>query len=350
MSDAPIREAQPAELGYRWPAEWEPHVSTWLAWPHNRETWPGKYEPVPQQFARFVRTLADFEPVNVLAGGDEVMRDAEKHVGDHPNVTLHDIPTNDAWTRDHGPTCLVGSKGSPPVIVDWQYNAWGGKYPPWDKDNAVPRQIAERLGYRRFAPGMILEGGAIEGNGEGIILTTESCLLNPNRNPTMSRDTVERYLKEYCCAKKVLWLTGGEIAGDDTDGHIDQLARFVNASTIVAAVEDDASDANYEPLQQNLRELRSLNDQGGRPSDIIPLPMPRAKFYEQHRLPASYANFYIANGVVIVPQFDDPADEVACQTLADCFRDRNVIGLPAIDLVWGLGAFHCMTQQEPAAQ
>ncbi len=350
MSDSESTLDQfPADLGYRWPAEWEPHAATWLAWPHNRETWPGRFENVPSQFARFVRTLADFETVHVLAGGNEVMRDAEQHVGDHPNVTLHDIPTNDAWTRDHGPTFLLGSPGSPPALVDWQYNAWGGKYPPWDKDNAVPQQIAERLGYRRFAPNFVLEGGAIEGNGRGTILTTRSCLLNPNRNPNATRESVEQHLRQYCGAKKVLWLSGGEIAGDDTDGHIDQLARFVNPTTVVVAVELDPNDINYEPLQQNLGELRSMTDQDGRPLEIIPLPMPRAKFVGQQRLPASYANFYIANGVVTIPQFDDPADQNARETLADCFPTRQVLSLPALDLVWGLGAFHCLTQQQPAS-
>jgi agmatine deiminase len=338
----------PAALGYRWPAEWEPHAATWLAWPHNVSTWPGKFEPVPVQFARFVRTLAQFEMVHVLAGGDAVMSQAKSYVGDLPNVTLHDIETNDAWTRDHGPTFLVGPPELPPALIDWQYNAWGGKYPPFDKDNVVPRQIADKLGRRRFDPGIVLEGGAIDGNGSGTILTTEQCLLNPNRNPELSRAGIERYLTDYLGAKKILWLNGGGIAGDDTDGHIDQLARFVGATTVVAALEEDPRDDNDAPLQENFRQLQAMTDQEGRPLTVVPLLMPQPKFYNDQRLPACYLNFYIANGVVIVPTFDDPADELAIATLAQLFPDRQVLGSPALDLVWGLGAFHCMTQQEPA--
>ncbi len=340
----------PAAFGYRWPAEWEPHAATWLAWPHNPNTWPGKFEPVPAQFAEFVRKLAQFEPVHVLAGGDKVMSQAKSLVGDLPDVTLHDIETNDAWTRDHGPTFLVGPPELPPALIDWQYNAWGGKYPPFDKDNAVPRQIAEQFGWRRFDPGIVLEGGAIDGNGRGTILTTQQCLLNPNRNPDLSRADVERYLTDYLGAKKILWLNGGGIAGDDTDGHIDQLARFVNANTVVAAFEEDSRDENYAPLRENFRQLETMTGQEGGPLQVIPLPMPQPKFYNNQRLPACYLNFYIANGVVLVPTFDDPADETAIATLSQVFPDRQVLGSPALDLVWGLGAFHCLTQQQPAAR
>lgn len=350
MTYETIRDKRPAELGYRWPAEWEPHASTWVAWPHNPDTWPGKMEEITEQFAQFVRALAQFEPVNVLAGGNVVMRQGRRLVGDAANVALHNIETNDAWTRDHGPTFLTGPPGTPPALVDWSYNAWGGKYPPWDKDNAVPRKIAELLGRRRFAPKLVLEGGAIDGNGQGTILTTKSCLLNPNRNPTMTQPMVEQYLTEFCCARKVLWLTGGEIAGDDTDGHVDQLARFINPTTLLTALEDDPSDENYAPLQQNLAELQTLTDQDGRQLDVVALPMPRPLYCQGERLPASYANFYIANGVVIVPQFDDPADETAVKALAELFPDRQIIGLPANKLAWGLGTFHCLTQQEPAAR
>lgn len=341
-------EQTPFDAGYRWPAEWEPHAATWLSWPHNRETWPGKFDAILPQFTEFVRTIAEFEPVHILAGGDAVRADVEAHVGQISNVILHDIETNDAWARDHGPTFLVGPAGSPPALIDWQYNAWGGKYPPFDKDNAVPKRIAEILGFRRFAPDFILEGGAIDGNGEGTILTTASCLLNPNRNPGRSRNAVECFLADYLGAKKVLWLTGGEIVGDDTDGHIDQLARFVNANTVIAAVENDPADDNHAALAKNLQQLQSLTDHQGRPLDIIPLPMPRPLYYEKHRLPASYLNFYIANGAVIVPQFNDPADRVAVQTLVERFPDRQIRGLSAVDLVWGLGAFHCLSQQQPA--
>ena len=336
----------PASLGYRWPAEWEPHVATWLAWPRKPETWPGKFEPIPGVWQTLVRTLAEFEPVHVLAGG-EVLEQARAMVGDVPGVTVHDIPTNDVWARDHGGIFLSGPNSLPPALVDWEYNAWGGKYPPYDLDNAVPEHMARLTGRRRFAPGIVMEGGAIEGNGEGTILTTESCLLNPNRNPQLSKADIERYLRDYLCAKKILWTDGG-IVGDDTDGHIDELARFVGPTTLVVALEDDPKDENYEPLQDNYRHLREMTDAQGRSLEVIPLPMPRALYFEDNRLPACYLNFYIANGVVIVPVFDDPADRVAIDTLARLFPGRQIRGLNAVDLVWGLGAFHCITQQQPA--
>jgi agmatine deiminase len=337
----------PAALGYRFPAEWEPHASTWLAWPHKLESWPGKFEPIPPLYARLVRTIAEVEPVNVLAGGAGVLAEARRLVGNVPNVTLHDIATNDAWARDHGPMFLVAPPGQPPALVDWGYNAWGGKYPPFDLDDAVPQKVAAKLGRRAFKPGIILEGGAIEGNGRGTILTTEQCLLNPNRNPHLGRADIERYLADYCGATNVLWLGDGGIVGDDTDGHIDELARFVGPSTVVAAWEEDPRDENHAPLADNLARLQKMTDERGRPLEVIKLPMPQPKFFDDARLPASYCNFYIANGLVVVPQFDDPADRAAIDILSRLFPERQVRGLPAIDLVWGLGAFHCITQQEP---
>jgi agmatine deiminase len=336
----------PSQLGYRWPAEWERQASVWLSWPRNRNSWPDHFEPVPGEFAQFVRLLAEYEPVNILAGGHEVMEQARSLVGDLTGVTLHDIPTNDAWCRDHGPTFL-SSPHLPPALIDWEYNAWGGKYPPFDLDNEVPRKIAELSGRRRFVPGIILEGGAIDGNGQGTILTTESCLLNPNRNPQLSREQVEGHLRDYLGAKKVLWLTGGEIAGDDTDGHIDQIARFVNPTTVVVSTCDDPADENYKPTQQNLYELNQISDQDGRPLAIVPLRLPRALFCDGQRLPAGYCNFLIANDVVVVPQFGDPADDAAIRTLQPLFPDREVRGSPSLNLIWGLGSFHCLSQQEP---
>jgi agmatine deiminase len=235
MSSPTSNRIVPASLGYRWAAEWEPQAAVWLSWPRNPNTWPGKFEPVPAEYAIFARAIADYQPVHILAGG-EVLAVAQKLVGGVKNITLHDIETNDSWCRDHGPSFLSGpaphpnplpngarEKLLPPALVDWEYNAWGGKYPPFDKDNEVPRRVAEITGRRRFAAGVIMEGGAIEGNGAGTILTTESCLLNPNRNPHLSRSDVERYLKDYLACRKVLWMKGGEVSGDDTDGHIDQL-------------------------------------------------------------------------------------------------------------------------------
>lgn len=340
-------EPTPAELGYRMPAEWEPHAATWLSWPHNRDSWPGKFEPVPAIWANLVRVLAEREQVHILAGEGEVWDEARQMVGDVSNVTLHPVRTNDAWTRDHGPTFLVGPDGAPPALVDWQYNAWGGKYPPFDDDQRVAAEVAEITGRRRFAPGIILEGGAVEVDGQGTLLTTEQCLLNPNRNPSLGREEVERYLTDYLNVSRVLWLGEG-IVGDDTDGHIDELARFVRPGLVVAAVEDDPRDENHEPLAANLRRLRGFVDARGQQLEVVTLPMPRPVYFEGQRLPACYCNFYIANGLVVVPQFDDPADRVAMETLTRLFPERQVRGLPTVDLILGLGAFHCITQQEPA--
>ena len=335
----------PAALGYRMPAEWEPHRATWLSWPRRRQTWPGKFEPIPQVWATLAKTLARFETVEILAGGEDVLAEARAMVGDVPNVRLHEIPTNDAWTRDHGPIFLAGPPGAPPALVDWDYNAWGGKYHPFDQDNLVPRRVAELTGRRRFAPGVILEGGSIDVNGQGTVLAAEQCLLSPSRNPQLSREEMERCLADYLAADHVLWLHG-DLVGDDTDGHVDQVARFVGPSTVVAAVEQDPGDANYASLWANYQRLLTMTDQDGRRLEVIPLPMPRPVVYARQRLPASYANFYIANGAVVVPQFADPADEEAIAVLTSLFPGRQVIGLPAVDLVWGLGAYHCVTQQE----
>ena len=330
------------------PAEWEPHVATWLAWPHNPETWPGQFPPIPGVWQQLVRTLAAVERVCIFAGGEAVSAQARAMVGDLPNVTLYDIATNDAWARDHGPMFLVGPQHEPAAIVDWGYNAWGGKYPPFDLDNQVPAKVAQELGMRRFEPGIILEGGAIDTNGCGAVLTTEQCLLNPNRNPALSRADVERFLADYGVGRHVIWLGEG-IVGDDTDGHIDELARFVGPRTVVAALEEDTADENYAALADNLRRLRAAADEQGRPLDIVTLPMPLAIYYDDRRLPASYMNFYIANGLVIVPQFAVPTDAVAVETLARLFPDRRVCGLRAVELAWGLGTFHCITQQQPRA-
>ncbi|NLX99832.1 MAG: agmatine deiminase family protein [Rhodopirellula sp.] len=337
----------PARLGYRMPAEWEPHAATWLSWPRNRDTWPGKFEPIPAVWEEMARTIAAVEPVHILAGGEEVLRQAESMVGDVPNITIHDIPTNDVWIRDHGPTFLVGRPDAPPALVNWTYNAWGGKYPPFDLDNLVPKQIAKLQGRLEFEPQVVFEGGAIDVNGQGTVLAAEQCLLDPNRNPNLTRSQVEWYLAEYLGASKIVWLRA-DIAGDDTDGHVDQSARFVGPRTVVAAWEENPDDANFDSLQANFGRLRETTDHDGRPLDVVPLPMPQPMYYQEQRLPASYANFYIANGLVVVPQYGDPADHRAVRILSELFPDREIRGLNAVDLVWGLGAYHCATQQEPA--
>ena len=331
----------PRQLGYRWPAEWEPHRATWVAWPHNRDTWPGGLEPARRQFAQLVTAIARCEPVHVLAGRGEPADSARAALGQLSQVQLHDIPTNDAWIRDHGPIFLAAHRPQPQALLDWKYNAWGNKYPPFELDNAVPRRIAALTTRRRFAPDMVLEGGSVDGNGQGVVLTTDSCLLNPNRNPGLDRQAIERNLCDYLAAEHVVWLTG-EIPGDDTDGHVDQIARFVGPSTVVMVDDPDG-----RMLQENRKRLQSA---GCLPNlEVIPLPWPAPKYCGQQRLPASYANFYIVNGGVLVPTFGDPLDRQACQILAACFPDREVVPLPADALALGRGAVHCLTQQEPHA-
>jgi len=343
----------PSALGFRMPAEWEAHAATWLAWPHKEASWPGNFGPIPDVWVEIVHALQPHEQVNILvndaaaaAGVRERLRAAR--VPDR-NVGLHLMPTDDAWIRDYGPTFITRRRDDRTEItaVNWVYNAWGGKYPPWDLDDAVPERIAAQLGIRVFEPGIVLEGGSIEVNGRGTVLTTEAGLLNPNRNPHLQREQIERHLRDYLGAQHVLWLGDG-IAGDDTDGHVDDLARFVDARTVVTVLETDPHDDNYEPLRRNHERLGRMHDQDGRPLTVVTLPMPTALYHDGQRLPASYANFYIANGVVLVPVFDDPHDAIALRTLRELFRQRRVIGIRATEMVWGLGAFHCVTQQQPA--
>jgi agmatine deiminase len=342
----------PAALGYRMPAEWAPHRGTWLSWPHREESWPGKFEPVPRVFAEIVRHLAPHEEVHINVRDQAfenqvraVLRAAQIPTG---NAFFHHYPTNDAWCRDHGP-CFIqrqGSNGTEEAIVDWGYNAWGGKYPPFDDDDVIPARIASEFGLPVFHPGIVMEGGSLDVNGRGTLLTTEGCLLNPNRNPGLSRGEIERYLRDYLGVTNILWLGEG-IEGDDTDGHVDDLTRFVDEQTVVTVVEDDPADPNCGPLRDNLERLRAMTDQDGRPLKIVTLPMPPAMYQDGQRLPASYANFYVANDIVLLPAYHPPTDEIARATLQQCFPARRVIPLNSVDLVWGLGSFHCVTQQWP---
>jgi agmatine deiminase len=341
----------PASLGFRMPAEWEPHAATWLSWPHKEESWPGNFAPIPGIFAEMVAALAPGEEVRINVGSVDLEESARaalraRGVGNHPNVRFFRVPTDDAWVRDHGPIFVVNDRGEV-AITRWGYNAWGGKYPPWDLDEQVPGRLAEILGLRRFDGGMILEGGSIDVDGRGTLLTTEACLLNPNRNPHLSRDDIERRLRSFLGVRKILWLGDG-ILGDDTDGHVDDLTRFVAPGTVVTVVEEDPDDANHRPLRENLARLRSMTDADGRALEVVPLPMPPPLTYEDTRLPASYANFYVGNATVLVPAFGHERDRAACETLARFFPGRRITPIRASELVWGLGAFHCLTQQQPA--
>ena len=331
------------------PAEWEPHTATWLSWPQREGiSFPDSFDRVMPALRSMVEALIESEQVciNVRNGAHEAeAREVLRGISTE-RISFYLIPTNEPWCRDHGPIFLTRDADPKLVVVDWNYNAWGNKYPPFDLDEVAPTRVAEILDLPVFYPGMILEGGAIDVNGAGALLTTESCLLNKNRNPNLSREEIEQRLRDYLGVRDILWLGDG-IAGDDTDGHIDDLARFVSESTVVTVAEENRDDENYEALQKNLARLRAMKIGGGA-LDIITLPMPKKIMREGLRLPATYANFYIANTRVLVPTFSDPADEVALAVLRECFPKRRVIGIDCRELIWGLGAFHCLTQQQPA--
>jgi agmatine deiminase len=343
----------PAELGYRMPAEWRRHSATWLTWPKDPETWPDRVDQVRDVYVQMMQTLSQHEMVNVLVDDEPTEHDVRQRCGpETKNVRFHRIRTVDSWIRDYGPNFLISDGGL--AYNDWVFNAWGNKYEELKRDDVVPKQLEPVLQVTRFDPGIVMEGGAIDVNGEGCVLTTEQCLLNKNRNPQLSRAEIERYLKDYLGVTKVLWLAEG-ITGDDTDGHVDDIARFVAPRVIVCAIEEDPRDPNYKILQDNLARLRQMRDSNNRPFEIVTLPMPRAILGSStdnrniERLPASYANFYIANNVVLVPVFGDPNDEKALNVIRQLFPNRSVVGFNCEPLVWGMGTIHCLTQQQPAA-
>jgi len=331
------------------PAEWEPHAATWLSWPRREGiSFPDSFDRVLPALRAMVEALIGSEQVCINVGNDVHEAEARAVLRglSMERITFYRVPTNEPWCRDHGPIFLIREAEPKLGIVDWDYNAWGGKYPPCNLDEVVPTRIAQILDRPVFYPRMILEGGSIEVNGAGSLLTTESCLLNQNRNPNLGRVEIERRLRDYLGVQEILWLSDG-IEGDDTDGHIDDLARFVSENTVVTVVEKSREDKNYEPLQKNLARLREMRI-GNRKIDIITLPMPKRIVREGQRLPASYANFYIANSCVLLPTFADPNDQIASSILQNLFADRRVIGIDCRELIWGLGTFHCLTQQQPA--
>ncbi len=349
------------------PAEWTPHLACYLVWPHNVETWPGKFDAIPPLFAHMVAAIASFEPVRLMLQDDSMQNEsrmegvramiarAARQIDPHDDailkrIEMFSLPTNDSWARDHGPIFVsrIGDAGAGPnqIALDWRFNSWGQKYGAFDLDDVVPQKLGRRFGFEVIDAPMVLEGGSIDVNGAGMMLTTESCLLNPNRNPDLTRPEIEDFLQTYLGVSKVLWLGDG-IAGDDTDGHIDDLARFVAPETIVTVLEDDPADENYAVLRDNLDRLESMTDLNGRPIHIETLPMPPAIVHDGARLPASYANFYIANGGILMPTFDCPQDRIAAATLTRLFPGRRLLGVPSTDLVWGLGSVHCLSQQHP---
>lgn len=352
LSDFRLSDFFPSKKGYYFPAEFAKHHATWLSWPHKEASWPGKIEAIYPIYSQFIKLVAEGEKVNINIVDESMKVKAMHHLqkagADVANIQFFIHPTNDAWCRDHGPAFLINPKAEQKkIIVDWGYNAWGGKYPPFDLDDNIPTLIGDYYTIPVVYPGIVMEGGSVDFNGKGTLLTTTSCLLNPNRNPHLTQSQIEEYLQNYYGVSNILWLGDG-IIGDDTDGHIDDITRFVNEDTVVTVVEKNKKDENYIPLQENLKMLSELKLENGKSLNVIELPMPSPVVYEGQRLPASYANFYISNKYVIVPTYRDKQDDRALEILQKCFPDRKVIGLDSWDIIWGLGSFHCLSQQEPA--
>lgn len=332
--------------GWYMPAEWEKHKATWLTWPHDEAHWPGKFEKIEPIFARMVKELSVGEDVNILVHDDEVRASVEKHLADvdRVRVFLHRVPNNFAWARDHGPIFVKNEKGDR-RILNWKYNAWGNKY-VYGLDDKIPAAVGEILNVPVVDVPMVLEGGSIDVNGKGTLLTTSSCLFNRNRNPQLSHEEIENNLQKFLGVGNVVWLEN-EIVGDDTNGHIDDMSRFVSERTIFTVVEKNEQDENFVCLKRNLELLKAARDQNGESFEIIEVPMPDPVVYEGNRLPASYSNFYIGNEAVLLPVYNCANDQIAEQALEKAFPERRIVPIDCTDLIWGLGAFHCLTQQEP---
>lgn len=347
-------EKVPSDLGFRMPAEWNPHRATQIHWPSNMETWPGeRLEKAERVFVEIIKALHTHEPVQLFledrATCVKAITKLDAHDIDIDQLQIHIQPINDVWCRDCGPIFIQQETNRKTAVTDWEYNAWGEKYPPYENDNAIPRYVARHLNVPRYVPGIVLEGGSIDVNNRGDLLTTRSVLLNPNRNPDKSRNQIEAYLQNYLGVSNIIWLNKG-LVGDDTDGHIDDLARFLNDDTILAMIAEDTSDINYQTLQDNLQQLKRAESADGSSFNIELLPMPKTNIEGKtvdgsEYVPASYANFYIANGVVLVPLYDESTDQVAMDLFEHYFPDRDIIGIKCNDLVWGQGSIHCVTQQ-----
>jgi agmatine deiminase len=341
----------PKELGYSFPAEFAKHEATWLSWPHKEASWPGKINTIFPYYSQFIKELAKSEVVRINVVDEKMKAFALEHIqnagADISKIEFFIHPTNDAWCRDHGPAFLINEKEKKKAIVDWNYNAWGGKYPPYDLDDVIPTLIGKHYGLEVFYPGIIMEGGSVEFNGAGTVMTSTACLLNPNRNPHLTQQQIEEYLCNYYGMEQVLWVDEG-IVGDDTDGHIDDTVRFTNEDTVITVIEENKNDENYELLQHNLKQLKQMHLLNGKQLNIVELPMPDELIYNDQRLPCSYVNFYIANHAVIVPTFRCSKDDNALQIIQSCFPTREVVGIDSTEIIWGLGSFHCLSQQEPA--
>ncbi|MET0635066.1 MAG: agmatine deiminase family protein [Chitinophagaceae bacterium] len=347
-----IHTLTPAAAGYYFPAEFEKHEAMWLSWPHKEASWPDRIDSIFPGYCQFIKEVAKSESVRINVADEAMKSFALGHLraagADLSRIEFYFHPSNDAWCRDHGPAFLINPAAEQKkIVVDWGYNAWGGKYPPYDLDDVIPTLIAKEFNLPVYHPGIVMEGGSVEFNGDGTILTSAACLLNKNRNPHLNQAQIEQYLHDYYGARQVLWVNEG-IVGDDTDGHIDDTVRFVNRDTVLAVIEENKNDENYQILQDNLRQLKSMRLMDGKQLNVVELPMPDAVIWEDQRLPASYANFYISNGSVIVPTFQCVKDEKALQIIQDQFPGREVVGIDSTSIIWGLGSFHCLSQQEPA--
>ncbi len=332
------------------PAEWEPQAAVWLSWPHKKASWPGLWRNIPATFAGFVAAISHRETVRINCAAalqPKARALCVKADASMDRVEFYDHPTNDAWCRDHGPIFVKHRKTGEVALTDWMHNAWGDKYPPYDLDNEIPPAIGRALGLRRFEKSMVLEGGSIDVNGKGLLLTTEQCLMHPNRNPSLTRTEIERALKDYLGVRRILWLGEG-IVGDDTDGHIDDITRFFKADGIITCVEKNRRDPNHQLLAANLELLQGFTTIAGKPIEIVELPMPAPVIIKGERVPASYANFLIINGAVLVPTFRQPRrDRRACGIIGACFPDREIVPIDCAELIWGLGTLHCLSQQQP---
>lgn len=350
------------DAGFQWVAEWEPHEATWISWPHNVDTWPGRFEAIPPVTERLIRILAEVEHVHVCGGPESSHAHACANLDGVSNVTVHDIPTNDCWIRDYGPTFLLNAETQELGAVRWKFNAWGEKYHPHDDDTAANGRICDRLNrrgllrsmdedaVRSFSSKLVCEGGGLETDGQGTLMTTSSCLMASTRNHRWSREEVEQELRRMLGVTKILWVDGGALAGDDTDSHIDQLARFIRPGIVVTAVSYTSDDSNAPQLASQRRLLEHMTDARDRPMEIIPLVTPPPRMIQGKRVPESYCNFYLANGIVVVPVFGyRETDDAAASLLQDLYPERDVIRVDASDFIWGLGAFHCATQQQPKA-
>jgi len=340
----------PSILGYRWPAEWESHEATWLTWPYKDDSFPGLLQSIYDSYLKFIKEISKSEKVRINVPNEIEKNKLFQYIQNY-NIPTEQIevfinPSNDVWCRDHGPIFLVNSKNTHgKVVLKWEFNGWGNKYPA-DLDNKIAESIAKQFGFKIYRPGIILEGGSIDGNGRGTVLTTKSCLLNENRNPHLSLSQIEKFLRDFLAIEQILWLEKG-IEGDDTDGHIDDITRFVNEDTVITMIEVNKGDSNYEPLRENLKLLNSMRLSNGKQFNIVDIPMPKPVIYKGDRMPASYANFYICNNSVIVPTFRCNNDDVALKIISEVFPNRNIVGIDSYEIIVGLGSFHCLSQQEP---